>query len=101
MDRFNRILKVYCEEHLLKEIEKKVKKGISDYQYHSEKISYRGKNLKNVVAILKEAKEDPVNGGNLVYNIFYQTRNIEIIANKTYFEEVKNKILKLSGSEKG
>jgi len=52
LDRFNKILKVYCERYQLLDIERKVKKAIFSYQYYTEKISYRGKNLNKVIKIL-------------------------------------------------
>lgn len=100
-ERYERQLKVYCDDAEIKGIQEKIKRGIQLFKCYSEKISYRGKNLNTVINILEAAQQDPKTGSNLAYRILFQTREVEVTATLNVFEKVKNSLLVLSNCEKG
>jgi hypothetical protein len=94
-----RRLKLYCHDSLENDVKAMLKSKLLELTYHDEIISYRGKNLKKVEALLKE-KLDEIDEYNknsrdqrfLTYEIRFTNRNLKIMADLNTFYQVKMSI---------
>jgi hypothetical protein len=99
LNRFAKSLAVFCPSVHFDDIVSKIKGHMKKSEYVSSRVSYRGKNLKEVLSIITQNKEElqaKNKDGRLEFEILFNRKMVNITTLPTLFDRIKGQIEGLS-----